>query len=77
MEIKELVSRNSPQYYSTDEMIFLVTEYIKEKKGVFVDINLFKGLNPNIRVQFQYYAKDQLFKLDKAFNIAFGYFKNK
>lgn len=42
MNIDELLKRPSPQIYTVDEAKFIVEKYIEKKKGVKVDINVFK-----------------------------------
>lgn len=72
MNLQEIITRPSPAEYSQQEMEFVVTEYIKTKKGVDVEINLSKhhtGTPLDIMLM-----REQIRMLDKAFEIAQGYF---
>lgn len=42
MEINEILKRRSPAHYTVEEIQFAVQEYIFKKKGVRVDINIYR-----------------------------------
>ncbi len=76
MEINEIVSRNTGSNYTVDEMSYVVEQYIKEKKGVEVNINLEKNINTSTQHgQFAYLS--QVSSLDNAFSYACKYFLRK
>lgn len=76
MTIEEIVNRDS-HTYEVAEMIFLVEQYIKDKKDVSVDINMMKAIptqdmnNPIAQMVYQ----DQVMKLHKSFDYAYKHFK--
>jgi hypothetical protein len=66
--INEITSRPNGATFNTEEMILVVEEYIKEKNGSEVNIGMrrsFKGQMVDIDL------------LGKAFDIAWGHFKEK
>lgn len=76
MNILEIVKRKTGSKFQLEEVVFVVAEYIKEKKGVNVDINLEKGVNRRSPL-FSMMYQDQLKKLYDAFDIASDYFIKK
>jgi hypothetical protein len=76
MNILEIVKRKAGSKFQLEEVVFVVAEYIKEKKGVNVDINLEKGVNRRSPL-FSMMYQDQLKKLYDAFDIASDYFIKK
>lgn len=64
-------------YKTVEEMIWLVEQYIQEKKGVKANINLKKGFDmmPNLFRNAVY--KQQVEKLNIAFNYAQSYYLNR
>ena len=76
MDIIEICKRPTGSKFETDEVIHVVTEYIKEKKQSMVDINILKGLNSSHPV-FHLMYQNQLAKLNSAFSKACQYFLNK
>ncbi len=76
MNILEIVKRKSGSKFRLEEVCFVVAEYIKEKKGRTIEINLERGLNRNNMV-FSIMYQNQLKKLYDAFDIASEYFIKK
>ena len=76
MKIKEIVNRPTGSSIQQEEMIYVVQSYIKEKKGIEVDINLFKNLDPNSPF-FRMMGVQELNKLVKAFDKAVEHFIKK
>lgn len=76
MNILEIVKRKSGSKFRLEEVCFVVAEYIKEKKGRTIEINLERGLNRNNMV-FSIMYQNQLKKLYDAFDIASEYFIQK
>jgi hypothetical protein len=76
VNILEIVKRKTGSKFQLEEVVFVVAEYIKEKKGVNVDINLEKGVNRRSPL-FSMMYQDQLKKLYDAFDIASDYFIKK
>ena len=74
MNIYKIITKTKLQQ---QEMEFVVEQYIKEKKGVNVQINLAKRVEtlPNFYVGL--HLQQQLQLLDKAFNDACIYFSHK
>ena len=75
MELKEIINRKSPQHLTEDEMKYVVKKYIKELKGVDVEIDLTKGCMLGNRIIVPMY-ENQFHKLNKAFNDACKYYMN-
>lgn len=73
MNLKELVNRKSPAYYTTDEACFVVENYIYQVKGIMPKINIYKEINnrvaPNTPV-YNMLMTQQLKLLNQAFLIA-------
>lgn len=76
MNILEIVKRKSGSKFRLEEVCFVVAEYIREKKGVNVDINLEKNFNRR-SLSFSIMYQNQLKKLYNAFDIASEYFIKK
>ncbi len=76
MNILEIVKRKSGSKFRLEEVCFVVAEYIREKKGVNVDINLEKNFNRR-SLSFSIMYQNQLKKLYNAFDIASDYFIQK
>ncbi len=76
MNILEIVKRKSGSKFRLEEVCFVVAEYIREKKGVNVDINLEKNFNRR-SLSFSIMYQNQLKKLYDAFDIASEYFIKK
>lgn len=70
MNTKEIINKNE---LSTEEMVFVVQEFIKEKKGVDININLLKGLHPQNPL-FALKYSGQISMLDKAYDKALAFF---
>jgi len=73
MNVQEIVSRGTGSHFSPNELMFVVEQYIKEKKGVEVKLNILKGLNPRQRIG-QFIYQQQITKLNDAFTKASEYF---
>ena len=75
MDVTEIVNRESASEYATKELTYVVEQYIKEKKGVDVEINPFKhaknspfgGVIVQIAMQ----------QLNHAYDVAAAYFLDK
>ena len=76
MNVENIVTRDNRIALETHEMQFVVQEYIKEKKGSNVKINLMKGLNQHDPFFAMEYLQE-VNKLMNAYNVAQGYFLNK
>lgn len=73
MVVEEIVNRPTSQPVDQSEMIYVVEQYIKDKKGVEVDINLLKGINKKSPMA-SILLQEQLGMLVEAFEIARGYY---
>ena len=76
MNLQEIIARDNRTPLETHEMQYVVQEYINEKKGADVRINLTKGLNqhdPFFPIEYM----NEINKLIQAFNVAQGYFLTK
>ena len=76
MDVNEIINRKTGSNFETEDLIFVVEAYIKEKKDADVDINITKGLlqgHPLTHLALQ----AQLQKLSHAFNCASEYYLNK
>ena len=73
MIVEEIVNRPNNSTFSTEEMQYVVQQYIIEKKGVNVDINLGKKLNKFGQGISKMLSSQQLEKLNDAFNTSVGY----
>ena len=71
--VNDIIHKNE---LSTEEMVFVVQEFIKEKKDRVVDINLLKGLNSQDPF-FTLKYSGQLNMLDQAYNKSCEYFFEK
>ena len=67
MDIKNIISRNSPIWLNEDEALFLIKEYIKAKKGV--------NINPQMNLT-SFGAVRELHLLHEMAHTAFDYFKS-
>lgn len=47
MDLKEILSRKSPSYYSIEECIYVVEKFIQQTKNVYVSINIYKNVDLN------------------------------
>lgn len=61
---------------SQAEMQFVVEQYIKERKGVNVNIHIALPTNSFERLS-MHFAQDQIIKLTNAYNDACGWYLNK
>lgn len=75
MEVNEIVNRKTGSIFSQEELEFVIKEYIKEKKGVDININLSKNFTGTHFDSF--INQDQMILLDKAFEVAQRYFVEK
>lgn len=72
MDLKEILSRKSPSYYSIEECIYVVEKFIQQNKSVYVNINIYKNIDlsylnhPVVKTM----LSNQLNLLNKAFLIA-------
>ncbi|MDX1365896.1 MAG: hypothetical protein R3243_16950, partial [Arenibacter latericius] len=73
MDVNEIIHKTT---LSTEEMVFVVEQCVKEKKDRVVDINLLKGLNSQDPF-FQMRYQNQLMLLDQAYNKSCEYFFEK
>lgn len=69
MDVYNIVNRSNGTIISTQEMIFVLEQYIKEKKGVNVTISI---LSRKPKSSASYLAEHM--KLNRAFNVALSYF---
>lgn len=76
MNLQEIINRPDNSTFETKELEFVVGSYIKEKKGVDVDINITKGVRFN-HILTQYLFAAQAEKLNTAFDYAQKYYLNK
>jgi len=76
MNIDFIIEKPDSTPLSTDEMVFVVEQYIKEKKGQAVEINPLKRLDPN-HPFFPMQCQQKIKMLHEAYNVAKSYFKNK
>ena len=76
MIVEEIINRKSPQYFEVEEKIFVVQQYINDRKNVSVNINLTKNFRDGNPFNKFNYLK-QLEKLDSAFHDACKYYLNK
>jgi len=75
MNIKKIINKT---HLEQSEMQYVVEQYIKEKKGVDVEINLLKGVSNDVPEPFIImHLRQQLQLLVNAFEIACKYFANK
>ena len=76
MNIFEIVGRKSGAKFTLNEVCFVVSEYIKDRKGFEVKINLEKRLDRR-DLFFSSRYQNQLKKLYDAFDIASEYYIKK
>ena len=76
MNTLEICSRPNNSTFTTEELIYVVQEYISEVKGVDVNINLTKWLDKN-HPFFKHLYVNQLNKLNTAFNKTQKYYLSK
>lgn len=76
MNIKEIVNRGNGTDITTQEQIFVVKKYIKEKKNIDVDINIRRTM-PIDFIDFDIILKRDLQLLNIAYFTAEAFFKNK
>lgn len=76
MDRQYIVNGNRIEF-SVDEMVYLVSEYIYDKKGKSINIDVVTCcINPSIRGGFNILMyKSQITKLIKAFNVALVHYK--
>lgn len=77
MNILEIIKRKSGSKYQLAEVIHVVNDYIRQKRGVDVAINLEEGLPQRNHPLFATLYTEQLRKLYNAFDIASDYFIKK
>lgn len=72
MDLKEILSRKSPSYYSIEECIYVVERFIQQNKNVYVTINIYKNIDTNYinHPVVKAMLSNQLNLLNKAFLIA-------
>ena len=76
MNIQEIVNRGHGTDITTQEQIFVVKNYIKEKKNIDVDINIRRTM-PIDFIDFDIILKRDLQLLNIAYFTAEAFFKNK
>ena len=76
MNIEDIIHKKSPARVSVSEMSYVIKEYIREKTGKGIEVNLEKGLDRRHPLFTPVYQQ-QLSKLSNAFTIASEYFINK
>ncbi len=76
MNLQEIVSRKTMQHVTQEEMEYVVKNYIKELKGVDININISKGINPR-SMSGKMRLSMQLELLFMAFNDASKYYLKK
>lgn len=79
MKIENIVRRPNGTPVSQEEAVFLVEQYIKDTKGVKVDINIFKGIRDlrNIDILESFHLQEQIELLFHAYIKASDYFNKK
>lgn len=79
MKIENIVRRPNGTPVSQEEAVFLVEQYIKDTKGVKVDINIFKGIRDlrNIDILESFHLQEQIELLFHAYMKASDYFNKK
>lgn len=72
MDLKEILNRKSPSYYSIEECIYVVEKFIQQSKSVYVNINIYKNIDLNYlnHPVVKTMLSNQLNLLNKAFLIA-------
>ena len=69
MDIKDIVNKPDTYEFSQDEMIFVISEYIKDRKGIEV--------KPRINTSFgQFVTMNELNIMNHLFNYALNWYKN-
>jgi hypothetical protein len=76
MNVLEICKRPNNSTFETEELTFVVEQYIKETKRTDIDLNLTRGMNPD-RPYFELAIKQQLLRLNIAFDFAMQYFIDK
>lgn len=74
--VESIVFRTSPAKISIQSLSFVVQEYIKEKKGVSVNIELAARIKP-LHPLFKHFFTNEYYKLIAAFDIAAAYYIDK
>lgn len=79
MKIENIVRRQNGTPVSQEEAVFLVEQYIKDTKGVKVDINIFKGIRDfrNMDILESFHLQEQIELLFTAYIKASDYFNKK
>lgn len=75
-QVNKILEKGRVFPLEVEEMAYVVEQYIKDRKGENVNINIMKDLNPGSVFFFHNYRKE-VSKLINAYNIAEGYFLNK
>ena len=74
MQLGEIINRPNRSLYEQGELIYVVQQYIKIRKGIDVKIDLLRGADIYTPFgQMHYVTECQ--KLSQAFNFAAGWFK--
>lgn len=47
MDLKEILSRKSPSYYSIEECVYVVEKFIQQNKNINVTINIYRNIDLN------------------------------
>jgi hypothetical protein len=76
MNVEEICNRVNGSVFETEELIFVVEAYIKDRKGVNVNINLSRG-NAAFNSIYSHVYAQQIESLNGAFNVASRYFVGK
>lgn len=76
MDIRDIITRNT---VSQDEMQFVISEYIHEKRNYRPEINILRGLPVNQipEPMLHMILQQQLQLMTAAYNIAYEYFMDK
>ena len=74
MNLREIVQRPKNLPFDNDEMVFVVENYIKDKTGKKVDINILKDLHNIHRFAFEPMYVQECTKLMSAFCVAQNYY---
>lgn len=68
MDIKEIVNRPITEQFNQEELEFVISEYIYDKKGERLKVNVINPISP---------SPLDVFKAQSAFDTAVKYFKEK
>lgn len=69
MKTKEIINKPDTEALSDQEMAYVVQEYIKERKGQDVVINIYKNFNQNNPLSTMFLAQE-INQLHEAYNTA-------